>query len=129
MKTLTTEEKAIYREMLGARKRLQATDKDAMELVMDLVVDFGLWLEMRKPKRKAVPTGRKFTISQQGSGFANYPEPEITPAQRATFYAPLNTYKQRNAPEKPGPEAEPKPSRKGERQRPKAASVRWKAGR
>jgi len=115
MKTLTVEEQTKYREMLGARKRLQATDRDAMELVMDLVVDFGLWLERRKPKQKAKPTGRTFTTPQLESGFANYPEREITPAQQATFYAPLNTYKQRNAPEKPGPEAARKTNFKGER--------------
>lgn len=77
MKTLTAEEQTMYREMLGARKRLQANDKDAMELVMDLVVDFGLWLERRKPKRKVVPTRRTFTTSQQESGFANYPETAV----------------------------------------------------
>lgn len=90
MKTLTAEEQAMYREMLGARKRLQANDKDAMELVMDLVVDFGLWLERRKPKRRPMaPVERPRTSAQNAMMYSN-----LTPEQR----------------------------------KPKAASVRWKAG-
>ena len=48
------------------------------------------------------------------------PEPaerKFTPAQQATFYNQLNTRRQREDAAKPGPQATPKPSRKGERKR------------
>lgn len=55
---------------------------------------------------------------------ADLPEPEpterqITPAQRATFYAPLNTHKQRHEPA----ELEPEPKKRGPR--PTGRSRRW----
>jgi len=49
---------------------------------------------------------------------------KISAAQHAAFYSQLNTHKQRTEEPKPGPQAEPKQSRKGERQR----KQWWKPG-
>lgn len=49
---------------------------------------------------------------------------KVSAAQHAAFYNQLNTHKQRTEEPKPGPQAEPKQNRKGERQR----KQWWKPG-